>query len=63
MKNVGLICFLFLFNMVSMAQNHASEVGVILDNDLFTSTVNDKYYTNGFEIYYRYLTPKKSKIY
>ena len=61
MKNVGLICFLFLFNMVSMAQNRASEVGVILENDLFTSTVNDKYYTNGFEIYYRYLTPKKKQ--
>ena len=42
-------------------KNRASEVGVILENDLFTSTVNDKYYTNGFEIYYRYLTPKKKQ--
>ncbi|MDD3003717.1 lipid A deacylase LpxR family protein [Flavobacterium sp.] len=61
MKNVGLIYFLFLFNITSVAQNHAAEVGLILENDLYTSTVNDKYYTNGFEFYYRYLNPTKNQ--
>ena len=47
----------------SVAQKHVSEFGLILDNDLYTSTVNDKYYTNGFELYYRYLNPtKKEKL-
>ncbi len=47
----------------AVAQNHVSEMGLVLDNDLYTSTVNDKYYTNGFELYYRYLNPiKKDNI-
>jgi hypothetical protein len=32
-----------------------AEAGIISDNDLYTSSVNDKYYTNGFELFYRYL--------
>lgn len=31
------------------------QVGVVLENDLYTSSVNDKYYTNGIELFYRYL--------
>ena len=58
-KNVGIIVLLLIgFNAV--AQNSAAEFGLILDNDLYTSTVNDKYYTNGFELYYRYLNPVKN---
>ena len=31
-----------------------AEAGIVFENDLYTSTVNDKYYTNGFEFFYRY---------
>ncbi len=56
LKNGGLI-LLVLISCTSAAQKHVAEMGLILDNDLYTSTVNDKYYTNGFELYYRFLTP------
>ena len=59
----SVIFLLVLINFTGLAQNHAAEAGMILDNDLYTSTVNDKYYTNGFEIYYRYLnTPKSENV-
>jgi hypothetical protein len=62
LKNSGLVLF-FIISFSSVAQKHVSEFGLILDNDLYTSSVNDKYYTNGFEIYYRYLNPtKKEKV-
>ena len=57
-KKGGFILFL-LFAIPSLAQKQAAEFGILLENDLYTSTVNDKYYTNGFEIYYRYLNPLK----
>ena len=57
-KKSGL-ALLLLVSFNAVAQNHAAELGLILDNDLYTSTVNDRYYTNGFELYYRYLNPVK----
>lgn len=44
-----------LVSAVAMAQKRPTEIGIIFDNDLYVSTVNDKYYTNGFEFFYRYL--------
>lgn len=32
-----------------------AEIGLITDNDLYSSPVNDQYYTAGLEIFYRYL--------
>lgn len=32
-----------------------NEIGLITDNDLYTSSKNDKYYTNGLEFFYRFL--------
>lgn len=59
----GAFLLFFMMSFNSVAQKHVSEFGLILDNDLYTSTVNDKYYTNGFELYYRYLNPtKKEKL-
>lgn len=57
----GLLLVLLITSFYAEGQNHVSEVGLILENDLYTSTVNDKYYTNGFEIYYRYLNPTKKE--
>lgn len=36
-------------------QSRTSEVGLVTENDLYTSSKNDKYYTNGLEIFYRFL--------
>lgn len=53
-----LLSLLLFIPLIVSAQKRASEAGVILDNDLYTSTVNDKYYTNGIELFYRYLNKK-----
>ncbi|RZJ73801.1 lipid A deacylase LpxR family protein [Flavobacterium sp.] len=53
-----LICFL-LFFVFGFAQKH--QIGTVLENDLFTSSVNDKYYTNGIEIFYRFLSKDTSE--
>lgn len=59
-----LLFFFGMFFLVGWAQRPA-EVGIISDNDLYTSSVNDKYYTNGLELYLRYLgkseNPKVTK--
>lgn len=59
-KKAWLLLF-FIISFRSVAQKHVAEIGAIFDNDLYTSTYNDKYYTNGFEIYYRYLNAAKSE--
>jgi hypothetical protein len=50
-------CFLFLFfsSTAVFSQKKPVEIGLVLENDLYTSTVNDRYYTNGFELFYRFL--------
>lgn len=47
--------FLLLFSSIALAQTSNREIGLITDNDLYTSSKNDKYYTNGLTFYYRYL--------
>lgn len=49
----------FLFSVVVSGQHTAVEIGVVTDNDLYTSSKNDQYYTNGLEIFYRYLSQKE----
>lgn len=61
MIEIRLLVLLFVISCNAVAQNHVAEFGLILENDLYTSTVNDKYYTNGFELYYRYLNPTKNE--
>tara|TARA_R110002126_G_scaffold180722_4_gene329521 strand:+ start:1349 stop:2287 length:939 start_codon:yes stop_codon:yes gene_type:complete len=53
-KNVFLF-FLFLFSVFNYGQNKKTEIGIITDNDLYTSSRNDRYYTNGLEIFYHHL--------
>lgn len=38
-----------------LGQSRTREIGLITDNDLYSSSKNDKYYTNGLEIFYRFL--------
>lgn len=49
----GLMIFLFSGSLC-FAQKPA-EISLISDNDLYTSPINDQYYTNGIELIYRYL--------
>lgn len=61
MQNI-LLLGLLLSGIWAYAQKPA-EVAIISDNDLYTSPVNDQYYTNGIEFIYRYLgTPKSEKV-
>jgi hypothetical protein len=38
-------------NYFVLGQSRTREIGLITDNDLYTSSKNDKYYTNGLEIF------------
>lgn len=60
MLKKSLLLFLFVSCSV-LAQKKPTEIGIVFDNDLYTSTVNDKYYTNGFEFFYRYLIDHKNE--
>jgi hypothetical protein len=51
----ALLCFGF-----SWAQKPA-EIGLVTDNDLYTSPTNDQYYTAGTVVFYRYLSDKSSE--
>ncbi|NUY81429.1 lipid A deacylase LpxR family protein [Flavobacterium sp. MAH-1] len=46
--------FFLLFCSMVFAQK--KQIGAVFENDLYTSSVNDKYYTNGIEFYYKYLS-------
>ncbi|CAM1335086.1 lipid A deacylase LpxR family protein [Tenacibaculum aestuariivivum] len=57
------IFFLFiLFSTAILAQRkYAKEFNILNDNDLFISLKQDRYYTNGIFINYRYLSNKEYK--
>jgi lipid A 3-O-deacylase len=54
-------CILILCSTFVLGQGKTTEIGIITDNDLYTSTKNDKYYTNGFELFYRFLAKNEQK--
>ncbi|MEL1241568.1 lipid A deacylase LpxR family protein [Flavobacterium flavipallidum] len=58
LKSVFFICFTLLFSVHLLSQNSSKELGIITENDIYTSSKNDQYYTNGLEIFYRYLSKK-----
>lgn len=58
-KKLILLSLFFQFGSV-FAQNTAYEVGLITENDLYTSIINDKYYTNGLGFYFTYLNPNSN---
>lgn len=47
--------FLLLFCTVLCFGQRPAEMGIVSDNDSYTSYINDQYYTNGIEFFYRYL--------
>lgn len=51
------VLFVFLLlTTLTFGQGRTSEIGFITDNDLYTSSKNDMYYTNGLELFYRFLS-------
>ena len=61
MFKIQLLFFVFIFALPSTAQTIPTEIGVVFENDLYTSTLNDKYYTNGLEVFYRFLNKKSNE--
>ena len=59
MHNIRSYYLLLIVTISGLAQQ-SKEIGITIDNDLFTSTKNDRYYTSGIEIYYRYLNNNPS---
>jgi len=49
----GFICI--FSSTFGFTQHKPAEIGIVVDNDLFTSTVHDRYYTSGMELFYRFL--------
>lgn len=47
---------LFLIAVFAFGQGRGTEIGLITDNDLYTSSKNDMYYTNGLELFYRFVS-------
>lgn len=45
----------------SFGQGKNTEIGVVTDNDLYTSSKNDMYYTNGLEFFYRVLSGNENE--
>jgi lipid A 3-O-deacylase len=49
------IAILLMAATFVLGQGRTREIGLITENDLYSSSKNDKYYTNGVEIFYRFL--------
>ncbi|MBZ4043474.1 lipid A deacylase LpxR family protein [Flavobacterium hibisci] len=52
---------LFIFLTAFGFAQKKTEIGFITDNDLYTSSKNDMYYTNGLEIFYRFLSKNNNE--
>lgn len=62
MENRNLFLALFLLiSVLTFGQGRSKEIGFITDNDLYTSFKNDMYYTNGLEIFYRFLSKNSNE--
>lgn len=56
-----LFAFLLVTSVLGFGQGKTAEIGFITDNDLYTSSKNDMYYTNGLELFYRYLSKNNNE--
>jgi lipid A 3-O-deacylase len=62
MRNKRIVfVFLVLTTTLSFGQGKTKEFGFITDNDLYTSSKNDMYYTNGLELFFRYLSKNENE--
>lgn len=56
----SLLALLLLTAAFTFGQGKTKEIGFITDNDLYTSSKNDMYYTNGLELFYRFLSKNEN---
>ena len=61
MKYIVLPLFLFLSILTFSQEKFSKEISLITDNDLYVSTSQDRYYTNGMFLYFRYLSDNKKE--
>jgi lipid A 3-O-deacylase len=59
-RNAFFALFL-LATVLGFGQGKKKEFGFITDNDLYTSSKNDMYYTNGLELFFRYLSKNENE--
>lgn len=57
----SVFAFLILSSILTFGQGKTKEIGFITDNDLYTSSKNDMYYTNGLELFYRFLSKNENE--
>ncbi|MBS7231700.1 lipid A deacylase LpxR family protein [Flavobacterium psychroterrae] len=55
------IALFVLTSALAFGQGKTTEIGFITDNDLYTSSKNDMYYTNGLELFYRFLSKNNNE--
>lgn len=56
-----ILFIIILVSGVALGQGKTTEIGIITDNDLYTSSKNDMYYTNGLEFFYRFLSKNNNE--
>ncbi len=62
MKRSLTLCLLVLLTGTAFSQQYKNELGFKTENDAYTSTTNDRYYTNGLFLYFRRaLNPNEQK--
>ncbi|AWG21065.1 hypothetical protein FFWV33_05720 [Flavobacterium faecale] len=55
-----ILSFFLLCSTTSWSQKNNAEIGLVTDNDLYTSSKNDMYYTNGLELFYRHIVESQN---
>ncbi|WP_246074179.1 lipid A deacylase LpxR family protein [Flavobacterium daemonense] len=60
-NKIVLFAVFLLATTLVFGQGNTKEFGFISDNDLYTSSKNDMYYTNGLELFYRYLSKNENE--
>ena len=60
-RNKAFFALLVLVSTLTFGQGKTTEIGFITDNDLYTSSKNDMYYTNGLELFYRFLSKNNNE--
>lgn len=61
MKYFIFILVLFVSSFTISQEKFSQEISFVTDNDLYVSTVRDRYYSSGIFLTYRYLSSRKSK--
>lgn len=61
MKYTTFIILLFFSSFIISQEKFSKEISLVTDNDLYVSTIRDRYYTSGIFLTYRYLSKQKKE--